>query len=593
MTFNNFCNKLELIETISSRNEISNKLSEIYLEAVYEEPKIITYFLQGRVNPKYVQKEFSFGYKQLFKVFAELYQLEINYLEKLYNEIGDFGKMAYHLADDFGLEKVNTSKVVTIIDVFCKLAELQEIGGKDSIQKKIELIVDLFKDLTPLGVKYCSRIILANLGLGLSDKSIIDALSIMCVGNKDLKDEIEFGFGRKCDLGQIAYDLKSSKLKNIQDYRDYLLHLKIQPGIPVSPKLVEREKGTNQIFERLGKCFIQPKYDGLRCQIHAYKINSKLMVKMFSRNLEDFTESFPDIVDEVISLYRTLNVEAFVLDSEAIGINLENGKFLQFGDTMKRKRKHGVEEYAKNIKMQVHVFDLLYLNKDMLEEKIELRLEKLNKLFVNYKGNVLKMSQTDLIENEDEISEVFNKYVDEGLEGIIAKKVETMYLPGTRNFDWIKLKRSSDSKLNDTVDAVVLGYYYGKGSRASLGIGGILVGVYDKKNDNYLTLCKVGTGFSEEDFKKYKSDLDKISLAEGSEQKYCTEISKQILPDVWVEPKIVTEIEADEITISELHSAGFSLRFPRIKKWGRDKAPDQTTSVSEISRLYELRFKSL
>lgn len=590
MTFKLFCNKLEAIEKTSSRNEISNLLSDIYSTASVEEVKPITYLIQGRVNPKYVQREFSLGEKQLIKALSEFYAVEVMELTKRYNEIGDFGNTAFEFADNHLKSTSNKISELSIQDVFIKLNELQEIEGKDSVQRKLASIQNTLKSLSPIEVKYFFRIILANLGLGLSDKTIIDSLSIMCVKDKGIRDEIELAFGRKCDLGQIASDLKEIEVDDTEQYREYLLAVKIQPGIPVSAKLVEREKGTNEIFERLGKCYIQPKFDGLRCQIHAFGQNDKVCIRLFSRNLEEFTGSFPDIVEEVEKLYEAVGKQDFVIDSEAIGVNLETGKYLQFGETMKRKRKHGVEEYAKNIKIQVHAFDILYLNHDILEEKIEVRMEKLQNLLNKYKGSVLKMSQTDLLENAEEISEVFNKYVDEGLEGIIAKKTGTIYLPGTRNFDWIKLKRSSESSLNDTVDAVVLGYYYGKGARAALGIGGILVGVYDKSTDSYLTLCKVGTGFSEEDFTKYKSDLDKIVLPKGDEQKYCTKIAKQIMPDVWVEPKVTTEIEADEITVSELHSAGLSLRFPRIKKWGRDKLPTQSTTVEELRRMYELRF---
>lgn len=594
MKFLTFCEQLEVIESTSSRNEISALVAEIYKNATIEDSKVLTYFLQGRINAAFVQSEFAIGEKLILRMFSEKYGFELDYIVSEFKKIGDLGKFTYSFLSSNGKTSIPTNaknhSLSSICSVYENLDKLQKVSGKDSTVFKIDLLFDLISTASPLEAKYIIRIIAGNIGLGLSDKSIIDSLSILCVGNKEVRSNIEIAFGRRCDLGELAMQLKQYIEEGGEDFIALLSEIKATPGIPISSKLVEREKNPETLFDRLGKCYIQPKFDGLRCQIHAYQLDGKLVIKMFSRNFEDFTHSFPDIVEEIEKLYTQGGKKDFILDSEAIGINLKTGKFLQFGDTMKRKRKHGVEEFAQNIKMQVHIFDILYLGEDILENAFEDRFEKLGSLLANYHGEVLKVSKTDLVESEIELAKIFEKYVADGLEGIIAKKVGTIYEPGTRNFDWIKLKRSTDSKLNDSVDAVVLGYYFGKGERANLGIGGVLVGVYDVETDSYLTLCKVGIGFTEEEFKSHKAELDKITLAPGNEQKFCTKIATQLRPDVWVEPKIVTEIEADEITVSEIHTAGYSLRFPRVIIWGRDKNPRQTTTVSEIKRMFELRF---
>ena len=590
MNYKTLCESFEKIESVSSRNEISALLAEIFKNTTPHEIDKVIYFLQGRITPKYVPIEFSIGEKQVLKIISEFFKIDLAEVNKSYSQIGDMGKLMLNLyTDHLNLGKIED---YSIDDIYHKLKALQAINGENSTNLKSDFILQLIAHLDPLSSKYLLRIILGNVGLGLSDKSIIDGLSIMCKGDKSIRDEIEFAFGRRCDLGHIAKELKLLFINSSVGFENYLNALTIIPGIPVASKLVEREKNTESVFKRLGECFIQPKYDGLRCQAHVYKNEGgDIEIKLFSRNLEEFTDSFPDVCSELKILFKDSGEQNMVLDSEVIGVNIETGKFLQFGETMKRKRKHSVDEYVKNIKVQMHVFDLLYFKKDLLETKIEDRFKILENIFSRKNDSILKLSETILANSSDVMAQYFEKYVmDDALEGLIAKKLGTIYEPGTRNFDWIKLKRSSDSALNDSVDAVVLGYYFGKGARSSLGFGKLLVGIYDPISDEYLSLCKVGNGFKDEDFKNYKSQLDKIKADPELVQKLYTKIPKQLQPDYWVEPRITTEIEADEITVSDLHSAGFSLRFPRIKIWGRDKDATQTTTVEELKNMFNLRY---
>jgi DNA ligase-1 len=209
-------------------------------------------------------------------------------------------------------------------------------------------------------------------------------------------------------------------------------------------------------------------------------------------------------------------------------------------------------------------------------------------------NTIFKLAETTLVSSTEELELLFNKYTALNLEGIIAKDDDTEYKPGTRNFDWIKLKASSSSELVDTIDAVVLGYYYGEGQRARFGIGAILIGLYDKDTDRYVSLTKVGTGFKDADWAKIKATLDPLTTKAVPD--YVT-INKLLMPDVLVEPKIVVVVEADSISQSKIHgdqdggiaTAGLSLRFPRIKVFGRDKNPEDATTVKELRQMYSFQ----
>jgi len=187
------------------------------------------------------------------------------------------------------------------------------------------------------------------------------------------------------------------------------------------------------------------------------------------------------------------------------------------------------------------------------------------------------------------MKEIFENYVKKGLEGIILKNPEAVYQPGKRGFDWIKYKKSSKGYVVDTIDAVVMGYYSGRGVRSKFGIGAILIVIYNEKRDKFETIAKVGTGIKDDDFIKIKKRLDELQTEQMPED---YDVVKLLKPDKWVLPEIVCTVEADEITKSKNHTAGaengvgFSLRFPRLIEFERiDKKGKETNSVEEIKNM--------
>ncbi|MDO8627573.1 MAG: DNA ligase, partial [Candidatus Diapherotrites archaeon] len=214
------------------------------------------------------------------------------------------------------------------------------------------------------------------------------------------------------------------------------------------------------------------------------------------------------------------------------------------------------------------------------------RRERLKKLIG--KGEVLQL--TDAIETDSpkELEKYFQESVSEGLEGIIAKDLKAKYIAGARKFAWIKLKRSYRGELSDTIDCVVIGYFKGRGKRTQFGLGALLTAVYNSEKDVFESIAKLGTGISEEQLKELFSLLSKIKTAKKSAR-----VVTELEPDEWVEPKIVLEVKADEITKSPLHSAGkekeegYALRFPRMQKIRTDRKAEEATTVKEIIKMFK------
>jgi len=241
------------------------------------------------------------------------------------------------------------------------------------------------------------------------------------------------------------------------------------------------------------------------------------------------------------------------------------------------------------------LFDLLYVDgQEYLTKTHAQRRKKLLSLFKNAPADTVQVIQEKKIKTAQELEDYFNQNIAAGLEGLVVKREDSVYQPGKRNFNWIKLKRQEEGHLEDTIDCVILGYYAGKGKRAAFGIGAFLVRVYNKKLDQFQTIAKIGTGLSDAEWKKLKKECDRIEVRNRPVNVVCP---KELYPDVWTAPELVCIIRADEITLSPLHTAGktekdlgFALRFPRFMGARPDKSPEQATAVKEIKGLYKDQF---
>jgi len=198
-------------------------------------------------------------------------------------------------------------------------------------------------------------------------------------------------------------------------------------------------------------------------------------------------------------------------------------------------------------------------------------------------GKVLVVDDFIETEDPDVLREYHKTQLAAGLEGALVKQIDGQYMPGRTGFNWVKFKESEDSraKLSDTLDCVIMGYYFGKGKRSDFALGAFLVGVKD--GDKIVTLAKVGTGISDLQFK----DLgERLKAWEVKNKPSDYEVPKILEPDVWVEPKVIVEVAADEITVSPTHSAGYALRFPRMVKFRDDKSAETITTLEEVKTMF-------
>lgn len=570
MEFDLLSEYFERLEKTSSRLEMTTLLRDLLTKLAPGEVRAVLYMAVGRVAPKYQPIEFNMAEQMVIRSIAKAYRKKLDAVSDFYKELGDLGLVAASFASSGKITKSS------IEETFKTLQTIASASGEGSQAAKVALLAKSLKQSSPLSAKYLIRIILNTLRLGFGDKTIIDALSWTQTSDKSLRAEIQRAYAVCSDLGMVGEIILGKGIKGLKK-------IGVTTGRPMAAQLAQRENSIKAVFKRLGTCVAQPKLDGLRGQIHKWNEGGKTQVAIYSRNLETLTHMFPEIVTAV----KRLPAKSVILDAELIGFHLETNEYFRFQETITRRRKHDVQTHSADVPITAFAFDIMYLEgNDLTLVPYESRLRKLEKLLSGGAQATILKIESSLAQDEKTLEQLFNKYVSLGLEGVICKSVNHHYMPGARNYDWIKFKRATHTDLVDTIDAVALGYYKGKGKNARFGIGALLLGIYNEKNDRIETVAKVGSGFRENTMPKMKKALDKLATKRVPPR---VEIDKALIPDVLVEPKIICVIRADEITRSPIHTAGFALRFPRIIEFDRKdlSGAESATKLSEIEDLYK------
>lgn len=568
MRFSVFSKYLQKLEATPSRNLMTNILADLLKKLSVDETFCAIHLLLGQLQAPYKKLDFNIAERLVLKILAFFFQRNQKEIQSLYKKTGDLGDVA------FSLSPQNISSSISISKVYTQLKNIALTQGEGSIERKTFLLANLLKNLDALSRKYVIRMILSKLRLGFSDMTILDAISVAETGNKSLRDNIERAYNLSCDIGLIGEIYKKDGLKGLGA-------IKVTPGIPIRMAGAERLESPTKIFEKLGRCAIEPKYDGFRIQVH--KINEEVF--SFSRNLENTSSMFPDIIESA----KKLSFKKIIFEGEAIGFNPKTNAFLPFQETIQRKRKYNIESIAKAIPLKVFVYDLLFLeDQEIWQEPFWKRRERLEKIFQNQNSSMFKLCEQIIVNSASEIQQQFTKYLKLNLEGIMAKKLNSPYRPGKRSFNWVKYKKGMEQKTVDTFDCLIMGYYVGKGKRAQFGIGAFLVGIYDPKKEGFYSVAKIGTGLSDKGWIDLHHKLAKLRTS-NKPKNY--EVTKELKPDFYVQPKLIVEIGADEITESPVHKAGFALRFPRFIRFRPDKKPEQTTTIKELKQMYSLQTK--
>ncbi|MCL4365313.1 MAG: ATP-dependent DNA ligase [Candidatus Marsarchaeota archaeon] len=579
MLFEEAAKYYERLENTSSRLGMVDILSEMLSHAKPNEIKDLIYLTQGVLAPPFEGLQIGIAEKFAESAIAMSSGYSKEDVVASFRKTGDLGLTSEEFVKK-GKLKTLSKRHFESNYVFESMHKIAKTSGTGSQDTKIKILVELLASSSALEARYIIRFALGRLRLGAGDATILEALSKAFTGDRKAKPELENAYNICSDLGKVGEIISEKGMAGIS-------RLKVTLFSPIRPALAERLPTSEQILEKMnGRCAVESKYDGFRVQVHLDRKNNK--VAMFSRNLENTTLMFPDIEKAALS---EVSAKEAIFEGEALAYDETTGEFRPFQETIQRKRKHGIAMKSTEFPLHLFSFDLMYLDgEDYLSRPYEERRKKLESII---KGNgLIRFSDRIIATTSKQIDKYFEEAVENGLEGIVAKEPNSVYVAGARKFSWIKLKRSYKGELSDTVDLVILGYFLGKGQRAEFGFGGLLTGVYNEKKDVFETLSKIGTGFSEEQMRMFNDTLKKIKVS-----KKPVRVDAIVSPDFWVEPKYVVTVRADEITKSPMHTCGkeggkdetgYALRFPRLVSDGirKDKSPADATTTNEIIEMF-------
>lgn len=549
----------EKLEKTSSYLEKNGIIVSLLQNTPPEYIEKVVLLLLGRAWPTYVSKETGVGIQQLKKAISLASGYPTSQVEHLLKKMGDLGEVAQELIK----KKKQVSlfqKPLTVSDVFETIKRLPEITGESSIDRKIERVASLLTSAQPIEAKFIVRTVLGDLRIGVAEgrlrDAIADAFNIP-------PEDVEKAYMLTSDYALVA---KTAAEKGIEGVRG----LSVVVGRPVSPMLAQRAESIAEVLQRMnGKAAFEIKLDGIRIQAH--KDGEKVI--LFTRRMEDYTSMFPDMIDP---LRRAIKAEKAIVDGELVAIDPETKKPMPFQEVLKRRRKYGIEKTAKQIPVELHLFDVLLVDDRAMLERPYVERRKILEKIIEENEKVFIVEQK-VLSREEEIREFSDYAIKIGHEGLLAKELNSPYRAGRREFLWLKIK-----PVLETLDLVVVGVLYGKGKRAGV-FGSYILAARDPASGKFKTVTKCGSGFTDEDLKDLTELFQPLIL-----QKPDPSVDIEIDVDAHVEPKIVFEVAYEEIQASpeEKHTSGFGLRFPRFIRIREDKRPEEAATINEIAELY-------
>jgi len=576
MEFSIIAEIFERMESTTKRIELTNLLVELLKKTPKKIIPNAVYLLQGIIRPNFEGVELGVAEKLAIRAISKSSGLSIKKIEEDYKKCGDLGLTASNILK-LKTQTTFTAEKITLERVYETLFRIAKLVGKGSQDLKMKYISSLLNDATPLEAKFVLKILLGTLRLGIAENTIMDALAIAFTGKKENREQIENAYNVSSDLGKVSLLIATDGIDEIKKF-------KISLFSPIRPMLADRVKSEKEAIKKMSEIFAaEYKLDGERVQIHK-QANE---VVLFSRRLENITQYYPDIVENV---KKSLSVNEGVFEAEIVPVNENTGEFLPFQELMHRRRKYKLEKAISQYPITVNFFDVLYFDKkDCLNLEYSERRKILEKL-VN-EDEFLKLVPMLLVKNENEIEDFLENSINSGCEGLMLKTLDAPYRAGARGSNWLKLKREYRNELGDSLDLIVIGGYFGRGRRTGL-YGTLLLGTYNPDKDNFPSVCKVGTGFTDESLDQlYQILSNKITLKKNSR------VVSEMEADVWFEPELVLEIVASEITLSPIHKtglnlirkgSGFALRFPKFTgKIRFEKAVEDASTDEEVLALYK------
>jgi len=424
-------------------------------------------------------------------------------------------------------------------------------------EEKESFLMEAWRDLSPLEIKYFLRILGGgSLRIGFETRSILNAIA---AAFQQDPETVRYTHMITGSLGKTVIMARNRTLENAR----FTL---FQPIAFMLASPLE-----SRIVDDMHNYIAEEKFDGMRCQVHVLDQE----VKLFSRDLNELTDSFPELVRE----FAARSMPATVLDGE---ICVYTGNTIQ--PFQRLQKRMGVKKPSEKLLREHPVifvaFDVVYHAPPDLQEHdfprdgtlfdvpLSQRRALLEGLCERFKIPLVDQKQ---LLNEADINSLFDQAILHGNEGLILKHRDSLYEFGQRKKSWLKVKKPGGS-----LDTVILYATAGSGKRGGTYSDftlGIRVSDDERYEQDFVPIGKAFGGYTDEELKKLNAAIKPL-------------IRERFGPTLSIEPYIVVEIEFDEIQLNKRTKAGFTLRFPRFRAIRWDKSPADTDTLAEVERLY-------
>lgn len=551
MRYQNLVDVYEALTSTTKRLEKTSILAEFLKETDPKILPIVTLLSLGKVFPAWSEKEMGIGLKLLMKAISLVVGVSPETVEDSVRDKGDIGLASEHL---FGnrLQSTLFTRPLTISKVYNNMIKIADVSGKNAVQKKLRILIELLTSASPTEAKYISRTVVEELRVGMGEGTLKDSISEAFNVDKGL---VERALMLTNDPGLVAGVAESEGEEGLKE-------LNLKPGKPVKPMLAQLSPGIEISVEEMGAAICETKYDGFRVQIHRNGDD----IKIFTRRLDNIKDAVPEIVEYI---EKCLPKEDFIVEGEIIAT--KDGNPISFQYILQRvRRKYEIERLRKEVPLIMYLFDVLYYKEPLIDMPFGERRVILQEI-AKFQPSKFELSEQVIVtpENIEDAMKLFESSIKAGHEGIMIKDPYAPYMPGIRGKKMLKLKAEPE-----TLDLVVVGGTYGRGRRANL-IGSYLMAAQDE-DGNLKTIAHTATGLDDATLLELSNKVESI-MTEKKGRKIKTK------------PEIIIEVAYSEIVKSPEYESGYSLRFPVVKRIREDISLEDIDTVDRIESIFNAR----
>jgi len=554
-SFRELCELCEKLSATTKRLLMRDLVANFLRELQSEEVEPAVSMILGRPFPKWDQRVLEVSWATLSGLIRRQTNVDWSVFRSAFSQTGDIGSATKTVFETSKIRRQTTllEKPLSILEVRHTFETIAETSGSGSRERKERLVETLLGQASPLEAKYIVKIMIGEMRTGFHE-----GLMEMAVAKAfDLSLEtVQTASMLTGDIGEIAATAKVKGREGIEKVEFRIFH-------PIKPMMAQMAGDVKEALEEAGGAVaFEYKLDGARIQIH----KSGDEVRVFSRRLTDVTESLPEVVQLVRSQVKAGQA---ILEGEVIAVGKDRGSPLLFQHLMRRfRRVHEIDEIVKRIPIELQLFDVLYVNgKSLVNESYLERRKKLKET-----AGYIQVTNQIITSSPEEAEEFLREALSNGHEGLVAKKLDSLYTPGIRGKRWFKIKRTLES-----LDLVIVAAEWGYGRRHNW-LSDYYLAARDAETGEFVVLGKTFKGLRDKEIIEMTKRLQELTIREEPHR-------------VVVVPKIVVEVAYNEIQKSPKYECGMALRFARITRIRDDKSPEEADTIQRVREIYEKQYE--